>query len=422
MNVKNQLVCLLVIAILTLSVPNVAIASTSNYSTTFHNNIRHAGDYSRAAKGNTTHTAAVWSKRSDGVGDSEGFCVHQTTDDGYIVAGTTNFSGKGEQAYLLKTDSNGKGLWSKTYGDYGNEDASFVQQTTDGGYILAGDTDSYDNGTQVSLIKTDSAGNELWSGAYGESGSDVGWAVQQSRDGGYIVTGNTFSNNGSSSQIYLVKTDSTGKELWDNNYGDNGYAISRSVQQTYDGGYIIVGWTTSAFGMRVYLVKTDFTGKELWSKMFGGEGDSRGISVQETPDRGYIIAGETNSSSIYEQVYLIKTDFNGKEIWSKIFGADGDKFGDTVQQTTDGGFIVVGSTNAYDPGLQVFLLKTDSAGNKFWDKAFRDSAFSFGYFVQQTSDGGYIISGSTLPDNSNRQIYLLKTDSTGTELWSKVFG
>jgi len=128
-----------------------------------------------------------------------------------------------------------------------------------------------------------------------------------------------------------------------------------------------------------------------------------------------------NIFAYFEQFYICH-NFNGKEIWSKVFGGDGDVTGHTVQQTNDGGYIIVGFTNAYEPGLQVYLLKTDSNGNELWDKDFRDSPFSFGYFVQQTRDGGYIVFGSTSPDNSNRQIYLLKTDSNGNELWSKVFG
>ena len=186
---------------------------------------------------------------------------------------------------------------------------------------------------------------------------------------------------------------------WEQTFGGEGWDIGYSVQQTTDGGYIITG-TTEPFGNvygDVYLVKTDENGNELWSQTFGGELGDFGNSVQQTFDGGYIICGNSYSfgDGGFSDVYLIKTDENGNELWSQIFGGTHIDYGFSVQQTTDEGYIITGQTYFDDGDLGecgLYLIKTDDSGNEQWSQTF-GGGDSGGTSVQQTSDGGYIITG-----------------------------
>ena len=313
-------------------------------------------------------------------------------------------------------------LWTHTFGGSNYDQGYSVQQTTDGGYIIAGYTDSYGAGYRdVYLIKTDASGNQEWDHTFGGLYENEGYSVQQTSDGGYIISGYTDSYGVGYDDVYLIKTDAQGIQVWTRSFGevssdDFGY----SVQQTSDGGYIIAGWTESygAGGSDVYLIKTDSGGSEEWYQTFGGSSDDNGESVRQTTDGGYIIAGYTASYGAGEDdIYLIKTDASGNLEWDRTFGGSSEDRGFSVQQTTDGGYIIAGWTESYgDGGFDVYLIKTYATGDTMWTRTFGGANWDFGRSVQQTSDGGYIIAGSS---GGN---YLIKTDAWGNEEWSQTFG
>jgi hypothetical protein len=358
-----------------------------------------------------------WEKTFGGSNDDWGGSVQQTSDGGYILTGrTASYSAGSSDVWLIKTDANGKELWSKTFGGSEYDECDAVQQTSDGGYILTGGTGSYGAGEgDVWLIKTDANGKELWSKTFGGSKVDWGSSVQQTSDGGYILTGITASYGIGGSDVWLIKTDANGKELWSKTLeGSN----RSSVQQTMDDGYIITGMIRSygAGEPDVWLIKTGANGKELWSKTFGGSKVDWGSSVQKTSDGGYIIIGSTYSYGAGDRdVWLIKTDANGKELWSKTFGGSREDDGWSVQQTSDGGYIIAGYTASYVAGdRDVWLIKTDANGKELWSKTFGGSKGDWGGSVQQTSDGGYIIIGSTYSYGAGESdVWLIKTDGNG---------
>jgi hypothetical protein len=352
-----------------------------------------------------------------------GFSIQQTTDGGYIITGHTFSFGNGKKdVWLIKTDSNGNEEWKKTFGGTQNDFGRSVQQTTDGGYIITGETQSYFNGPFVVwLIKTDSNGNEVWNKTFGGIN---GSSVQQTTDGGYIITGRKHSSVNGPTVVWLVKTDSNGNEEWNQTFGGSEHEFGHSVQQTTDGGYIITGETYSSVNDKstgpvdVWLIKTDSNGNEEWNKTFGGTQSDRGYSVQQTIDGGYITVGYTQSfGNGKTDVWLIKTDSNGNEVWNKTFGGGESELGNSVQQTTDGGYIITGRKYSHlNQFLQsdVWLIKTDSNGNEEWNQTFGGSGVEEGYSVQQTTDGGYIITGETTSfGNGESDVWLIKTDSEG---------
>jgi hypothetical protein len=302
--------------------------------------------------------------------------------------------------------------FAKTYGGTGDDRASYVLQTSDGGYIVVGDTGSLGaDSVDIFLVKTDANGNIQWAKTYGGIVDEYAYSVQQTSDGGYIVAGYTNSFGAGYTDIILIKTDANGNVQWAKTYGGTGWDWAESVQQTSDGGYIVAGGTSSFGAGGVFLIKTDANGNVIWAKTYGGAGAS---SVQQTSDGGYILAGETGSWPNYD-IFLIKTDANGNIIWAKTYGGTDRDWAYSVQQTSDSGYIVAGTTLSFGAGWHDFLLiKTDANGNLQWAKTYGGTYYEFASSVQQTSDGGYIVAGWTNTFGAGgSDAFLIKTDANG---------
>jgi hypothetical protein len=232
------------------------------------------------------------------------------------VAGFTDSFGAGwYDIFLIKTDANGNIQWAKAYGGTYWDSAYSVQQTSDGGYIVAGSTIPFILGySDIFLIKTDANGNIIWAKTYGETYPDEAYSVQQTSDGGYIVAGFTYSFGAGGSDAFLIKTDANGNIQWAKTYGGTRTDGAYSVQQTSDGGYIVAGatWSFGAGGFDIFLIKTDANGNVQWAKTYGGTNWDSAYSVQQTSDGGYIVAGMTWSFGAGgSDAFLIKTDAYG---------------------------------------------------------------------------------------------------------------
>jgi hypothetical protein len=347
-----------------------------------------------------TRPVVQWSRNFDG---GSGHSIQQTMDGGYIMCGD-----KSKGIWLIRTDADGNKLWDKMFDAEFDDDGLSVQQTTDGGYIVCGNRRSggHYNSEDIWLIKTDADGNKLWDKAFGGEDGDPAGSVQQTRDGGYILCGSTSSYGAGSYDIWLIKTDADGNKLWEKIFGDKLCDWGHSVKQTVDGGYIICGSTEERYtggaitDADIWLIKTDVDGNKLWDNKFDGLLDDCGYSVQQTTDGGYIVCGITGYWSRNDgDVWLVKTDANGNKLWDKKFGGWGSNQGYSVQQTADGGYILCGTTFFYldwiSIGRQPILIRTDANGNKRWSKTLGGIFGKYGCkSVQQTTDGGYIVSGS----------------------------
>ncbi|MEO0067787.1 MAG: PQQ-binding-like beta-propeller repeat protein [candidate division WOR-3 bacterium] len=356
----------------------------------------------------------LWTKTFGQTGSETGHCVQQTSDRGYIIAGSRSGSG----VYLIKTDENGNLQWEKTFGGRGYYGYS-LDQTSDGGYIIAGFTDSNETGYyDVYLLKTDGNGNLLWDKTLGGAYDDYGYSVGQTSDGGYIIAGKTEDEEGDL-DIYLIKIAPDGNLDWQKTFGGATNDVAYSVQQTSDGGYIIAGKTVFYFRgeyYEVYLIKTDKDGNLQWQKTFGGEDEDYAYSVEQTDDGGYIIVGMTDSYGARSyDVYLIKTDPDGNVQWQKTFGGADVDCGYSVQQTSDGGYIIAGFSQSFGAGDDdLYLIRTDRFGNIIWEQTFGGTGEEWGNSVCQTSDGGFIITGHTTSFGAGgHDVYLIKTLSEG---------
>ena len=364
----------------------------------------------------------IWQKTYGGRGWDVANSIQQTSDGGYIVAGSTTSFGAGRRdVYVIKLDENGNKIWEKTFGGSGDDWANSIQQTSDGGYIVAGGTTSFGAGEKnVYIIKLDAYGNKIWEKTFGGSGE--AYSIQQTKDGGYIVAGWTepFGAGGRNRKwnVYIIKLDENGNKIWEKTFGGRSHAEAYSIQQTTDGGYIVAGWTYSlgAGEKNVYIVKLNKNGNKVWEKTFGGWSNDVAYSIQQTKDGGYIVAGWTESFGAGgRDVYIIKLDEDGNKIWEKIYGGSGDDWANSIQQTSDGRYIVAGGTTSFGAGRRdVYVIKLDEYGNKIWEKTFGGWSDDVAYSIQQTKDGGYIVAGWTESFGAGgSDVYIIKLDEDG---------
>jgi|GEM_PF-485074 len=368
-------------------------------------------------------TSYGWTKTYGGEDDDEGFCIEETADGGYIIVGRRAY-----YLWLLKTDVNGDTLWTHTYP--GPSKGRCVQQTKDGGFIIVGLIDPYGDqesvvcsdslGPYLWVVKTDSLGDTLWT-RWDLLG--VGHFVQQTSDGGYIITG---ESNG---DLLLAKTDSLGDTTWTRTYGAEGLDCGYCVHETADGGYIVSGHLASLPSL--WLLKTDEAGDTLWTRSslyLWGWG--KGYCVQQTSDGGYIVTGYMAATEDGKyHLILSKTDSSGDTLWTHIdwewlypWDSSGS-VGCCVQQTSDGGYIVAGYTQPsyWEEIDDLWLIKTDSLGDTLWTRIYVGEEPDWGRCVCETADSCYVVAGATTSFGAGgSDLWLLKTNLNGDTLWYEV--
>lgn len=354
--------------------------------------------------------------------------------------------------------------WQKSLGGSGEERAESIQQTSDGGYIVAGSSKSNDGDVSGNhgnfdywVVKLNNLGNIQWQKSLCGSESDRATSVQQTSDGGFIVTGYTYSNNGDvsnnhgASDIWVVKLDNSGNLQWEKSYGTGLNDSGTSVKETSDGGYIVTGtsWINSNLSDDYKVLKLDSSGNIQWQKNYGGSKSDWGQSIIQTSDESYIIVGGSYSnngdvtghhgSTEYLDCWIVKLDTTGNIQWQKSLGGSLNDIGYSIQQTTDGGYIVSATSWSNDGDVSghhgntqtsdYWIVKLDTTGNIQWEKSLGGSGSERTESIRQTLDGGFIIAGysdsvdgDVSGDDDSYKYWIVKLDKFGNIHWEKSFG
>lgn len=363
-----------------------------------------------------------FSKEYGGAYNEDGRWMEQLPDSGYIMTGgTTTYSNGQTDIWLVRADAYGNQLWTKSIGGTGFEFANMVKPTTDGGFIICGMSNTSVAGQDDAyLIKTNASGVTQWQVIIADTGEAEFEGVIQTTDGGYACVGLNKTAGTQYYDVYLVKFNSSGAIQWQKNIGGQSYEIGNSIQQTSDGGFIISGQTYSYGNLDgdYYLLKTDSTGNMQWQKTYANPGIQEAHYAQITPDGGFIIVGDADSLSNGlgdTDILLMKTDANGDSLWSVVIGGNKKDGGKTVENTSDGGFIIGGITRSF--GLinpNYYLVKTDGFGNIEWSNSTYGSAYhDHAYRAIETSDGGFAEFGFFRNSAAYMNFALVKLGPTG---------
>jgi len=380
--------------------------------------------------------------------------------------------------------------WEKYIGGSQHEKVFATRQTSDGGYVFAGSTHSvfiddifmghHGSTTRADywILKTDSSGSLQWTKSFGGNEEDIAYDIQQTQDGGYIMTGTSGSNNGDvtdhhgyegSGDCWVTKLDAAGNLQWKKSFGGVGHDESRAIIITNDGNYLIAG---SSYSMDSYLndhhgppstsdgwiIKIDPNGNLMWSKSLGGTNHDVFNDVKQTPDGGYILVGHSRSNDgdvtgnhgpypyPYDDVWVVKVDANGNLQWQKSIGGSFNDLGNSIQLTSDGGYIIAGESMSSDgdvsahfgdpaslyPYSDFWVVKLNSFGNIEWEKSLGGNNFDIAKKIKITPDGGYIVFGETASLDGQitehfggtdfYDYWLVKLDSAGDIQWQKSLG
>ncbi len=388
-----------------------------------------------------------WDKTIGGNDDDNIRFLQQTSDGGYILGGFSysNTSGdktddsKGSADYwVVKLDASGNKEWDKTIGGSSDDFLRSLQQTSDGGYILGGYSTSNTSGDKTEdskgdqdywVVKLDAGGNKVWDKTIGGNDYDALFSLQQTADGGYILGGYSLSNISDDKtedskgyyDYWVVKLDAGGNKMWDKTIGGSDLDALLSLQQTTDGGYILGGYSNSpgsgdktedSKGDQDYwVVKLDAGGSKVWDRTIGGSDFDGLFSLQQTADGGYILGGYSQSNISGDKTednkgngdyWVVKLYDSGTKMWDKTIGGSNTDVLNSLQHTTDGGYIlggysysgISGDKTEDSKGAQDYwVVKLDAGGSKEWDKTMGGSSADVLYSLQQTGDGGYILGG-----------------------------
>lgn len=404
-----------------------------------------------------------WQKSFGGSLDETATSIKQTNDGGYIVAGKTN-STDGDVTgnlyvsldfWILKLNASGNIQWKQTLGGTSEDFAFSINQTSDGGYIVAGSTKySFNGGIPGNhgdydfwVVKLNATGNIEWQKTLGGSGADNALEIQQTLDGGYIVAGDSSSANGDltsnngSCDAWIVKLDTTGNIEWQKNYGGSNCEFLSSIKQTNDGGFIFAATTYSNNGDVIgnhggsdyWIVKINSLGTIEWQKTYGGSGFESVYDIQLTNDGGYVFAGSTYSNDGdvtgnhgLADFWVVKTNSSGVMVWQKALGGSYMDKASKIINTIDNGFVVAGVSTSNDgdvTGLYNFgfsdywIVKLNSQGNLQWQNTFGGSSYDEAYSIEQTTDNGFIISGFSFSsdgdltsNNGSKDFWIVKLE------------
>ncbi|MDX5418748.1 MAG: T9SS type A sorting domain-containing protein, partial [Hymenobacteraceae bacterium] len=402
-----------------------------------------------------------WDKTYGGSGHDWLLSLQHTSDGGYILGGTSDSGISGDKTkasrgeidfWIIKIDRNGSKQWDRVIGGSAKDSLTSLQQTSDGGYILGGSSNSGISGDKSEasrggfdywIVKLDAEGNKEWDKTFGGNNRDELTSLQQTKDGGYILGGSSLSGisgdktvpSWGASDYWVIKLNSEGMREWDKAFGGNSRDMLTSLQQTKEGGYILGGYSASGIsgdkteesrGLDDYwALKLDAKGNKEWDKTLGGSSAEYLFTLQQTIDNGYILGGGSSSimsgdktednrgkiCSTYpiecpdlSDYWVVKLDAEGKKEWDRTLGGNKQDFITTLQQAEDGGYVLGGWSESGLSGdkseaskgfYDYWLVKLNISGTKEWDKTFGGDGGDYLRSLEKTIDGGYILGGSS---------------------------
>jgi len=367
-------------------------------------------------------TVVTWARTYGGMNDECANSVRETADGGYIAAGYVNSDGVGNYDFILKKlDLYGIEEWSRTYGGGLNDVAYSVVQTADGGYIIAGGAETVTDSGQVYIVKTGADGAVEWERTYGGPDWDVARSIRQTADGGYIVAG--YSDSTALSSIRVLRLDADGDSIWERTYGGVDFDRAYAVEETADGGFIVAGATEffSTGCSQMCLLKLYSNGDEEWTKRYatGDRNEARDIMNVATNGtmQDFAVAGFAEWDASGSSGILVKgLDGDGTELWAGPVGPGSYCRAYSIDRTGDGGYILTGYqwSDDYD-SRNILLVKVDGRGTTIWTREFNGLANGpdEAYEVRATSDGGYIIAGKAWFEDTKNNMAIIKTDGYG---------
>lgn len=329
---------------------------------------------------------AQWARTYGGSSEDRARAIQETLDGGYVVAGETRSFGAGSSdVWVLKLSSNGELEWHKAYGGPEFDIGHSIQQTYDKRYIVAGALDK-----NLWVLKLTEGGEIEWQKAYGGEGHDEAYSILQTAEGGYAAAGYTNTNE-RSNDFWVLKLDPSGNIEWQKAYGGNESEIAYCLVESSEGGYVVVGeaWSIGAGRRDFWVLKLTKNGDIEWQKAFGGSDDDTAYAVIETLDKGYIVTGSAGTTG---GTWILKLSKTGDLEWQRTYGESAAR---SVRQTLDGGMIIAGKTRFISQEENFCILKITPTGELEWRKAFGGGLSDQAYAIQQTLDGNYVVAGNT---------------------------
>jgi len=326
---------------------------------------------------------------------------------------------KRQDIWIIKLDEKGNIEWDVVFGENGPDIANSIIRTKDGGYAIAGFIWTIYAGKQdIWIIKLDEKGNKEWDKTFDKDKNDVAYSIIQTKDGGYAIAASTGFKLWGEANCWVIKLDTKGNMEWDNNFGGIGCDEIYSIIQTKDGGFITTGdvWSKGAGRGDVYVAKLNKRGDLVWDKTFGGSENDEAHSIIQTDDEGYAVTGFTVSEDTGDRdFWVIKLDKDGNEVWDKTLGGISEDWANSIIQTKDGGYAVTGWTKSMGAGkTDVWIVKLDKRGNLVWDKTFGGSENDEAHSIIQTKDGGYAVTGWTKSKGTgNSDVWVIKLNENG---------
>ena len=366
----------------------------------------------------------IWEKFYHGPLDEKFNSVEQTSDGGYILVGQTNsFGASGFDGWILKTDENGNVLWNFTYGGPLDETFKSVYETSDHGFLIAGTTDSYGKGdSDFWIVKVDSNGTAQFNKTIGTSGNDNLAQMIRTSDGNFAITGRYHNASKSyTADVWLIKVNETGDAVWNHTYGGERYDVPYTVTELSTGGYAIATWTgntpTDPDQGDVMVIKVNENGIQEWNSTYGIVGGTDiPARIVETSDGGVLFTAFSRyANALQEQIAVVKLNATGSIIWNKDFGGSDHDWGNPLLKV-NGGYFVLGHTFSYGPGNgDNILIKIDEDGNQIFNQTNglpQDDDFFWD--IKSTSDSNYICAGMSASTYGNKDGWLVKIGNATT--------